>query len=423
MCRRTIFLLSLIIALLFVVLVYPESDYYPQFADRVERVILISIDSALSEYIAPNIMPNLFRLLSRGFNFTNVYTTFTCNTIPAHVAMLTGAYPERTGIIGNAYHFKENGTTIIANRLTLRKAQTIIEANPEIFSVFISGKWWLGPILSNGSDYIINAPRGRIPPTEPYDFNIPVSGLSGDANDYWTISAMIEIARKIDFDFMFVNLAWCDDLQHVYGPLTEPIKKYMHELDRMLKEFFDALIHSGKFSTTLFVITSDHTQSKIRKSVNILRHLTENGINAYVQNEGTAAIIFLEDSNDIISAAKLLRELEGVEKIFIRGINYSLLHIPENYGDIIVSLADGYCLPASVETPMGHFWSDITINGQHGGLHTSRVFLFFVGPRIKRGRYLGEVSIVDIVPTIVSIMGWNLPKQCEGRDLSGIIFG
>lgn len=43
---------------------------------------------------------------------------------------------------------------------------------------------------------------------------------------------------------------------------------------------------------------------------------------------------------------------------------------------------------------------------------------FFMGPRFTAGRDLGEVSLLDLAPTIAELMGVHRPREWEGRSLA-----
>ena len=43
---------------------------------------------------------------------------------------------------------------------------------------------------------------------------------------------------------------------------------------------------------------------------------------------------------------------------------------------------------------------------------------FFMGPRFTAGRDLGEVSLLDLAPTIAELMGVRRPREWEGRSLA-----
>jgi arylsulfatase A-like enzyme len=85
--------------------------------------------------------------------------------------------------------------------------------------------------------------------------------------------------------------------------------------------------------------------------------------------------------------------------------------------------------PQAIERTLGLFCSSdapdliITIggeaSGQHGdlGYEESVVPVVFSGPGIKKMRSTEPVSIVDIAPTMMNVMGLREPEGCDGRAL------
>jgi predicted AlkP superfamily pyrophosphatase or phosphodiesterase len=419
-----------------------------KFADEAERVFLVSIDACRSDYLP--FMPNLQKLSSYGFVFENARTVVTSNTNSGHISMLTGAYPEVTGVSGNALYIKENGVYyFVLNDARQRNAESIIEAlkrqDESIKIAFISGKWRVPPNLAfdrNGdmiADIVLTGPRSGIPLTpEEYKYILGVpethkESVGADVRDPWTIAAMLEVVRRDDPEFMFVNLSSTDELQHLYAPHTPRFMTQISDVDRLLSLFIKKLEMMGKLSSTLFVITADHGQTATYNVFPLLPYLKKAGIEAEILLEGTSAFIYLEDEDDTDDTVEHLRKLveKGIARDVLRREEYPKYRLPTDgrAGDIFVSYEEGWSAgfwgltSTSPKNRIQEIRNYISVPGDHGSTAGSEmnVPLIFVGAGVDRGRHSGEVSIVDIVPTLCDMMGWHRPADVQGKSLAEIM--
>jgi len=381
-------------------------------------------------------MPHLFsELLARGAKYRHALTVVAAETQHGHTSMLTGAYPNHTGLIGNGYYNNETGEEVgVVLDPTFRKAETIIEAiertNPSVKTAFLSGKWRLPPLLSNASDFIFASPITGIPLPEGYAVKLgtPLTFYDGDIVDTWIMNALIELIKGDDPDFIFVNLAWTDVDGHYTGGVGDysvMINRQLRELDNLFARLFTELKAMGEYENTIFVITSDHGMETVEKIVDIEGYLRANGINSHVHPEGGSGFIFLENSTEKDAAVNILRQHPDVAVVVPREnmsqYPYFLDTFLNRTGQIYISLKShaviSIMLQGVGEIPVGQI-------GSHGGIATQDVVMGWMGPNITRVGY--EIttrvpSVVDIVPTICHLTGWQLPAQAQGRVLYEIL--
>jgi len=114
-------------------------------AEEIERVILMILDG--SRYECLHRMPHLRRFTENfGFSFTNAETIMTSNTVATHVSLITGAYPERTGVSGNAIYIREEDFyQFVMHSPRHIQAETMVESvkkqDDGIKIAFVTGKW------------------------------------------------------------------------------------------------------------------------------------------------------------------------------------------------------------------------------------------------------------------------------------------
>jgi phosphonoacetate hydrolase len=400
------------------------------------RVILISIDSGNPEYLTEASMPKLFHeIMSRGSKYKYALTVLPAETQHAHTSMLSGAFPNKTGLVGNGYYDNETGiTTPVVTDPNFRFAETIIEAiertNPSIKTAFISGKWRLPPLLSNWSDYIFASPITGIPlPNSGYEQRLgtPMTYYDGDIIDPWTFRAIIDLIKHDDPDFTFVNLAWTDVDGHYCGGIGDysiMIQRQLWELDNLFMHLITELKAMGEYENTIFAITSDHGMETVSNIVDIEGYLRTNGVESHIHVEGGSGFVFLNDTSQKDVAVNLLLQHLDVAVVVPREnmsqYPYGLNTLENRTGQIYFSTCEhtiqSLQIPGLGSLPVGNI-------GSHGGIATQDIIMAWMGPNItKKGYEIPIVpNVVDIVPTICYIMGWTLPAQAQGRILYEII--
>lgn len=79
----------------------------PPSGENALTVVVAVIDSLMPEDIDSTAMPNVSGLIDNGTHFLESRSVFSAETIPNHVAMMTGVYPDRNGIPTNNFWDKE----------------------------------------------------------------------------------------------------------------------------------------------------------------------------------------------------------------------------------------------------------------------------------------------------------------------------
>ncbi len=422
----------------------------------IQRVILISLDSCNPEYISQQYMPHLYsRIMQNGVKYKLANTILATETQSGHTSMLTGAYPSHTGFSGNGLYFAEDwddpgtpgvdypaGTSIptfIDPRLIL--VNTIFEqfaTNGSIKTAFISGKWRLIPLLSGGADLIFgNAKNGTIMIPEDYYSKVgaPFTYAEGDVIDSWSMNCLIEVMKNDpDVDFVFMNLAFLDDLQHAYGAYNELIYAHLRELDNLFLRLFNELESQGMYDSTLFVVTADHGSDSVEFVLNI-HEILENSVNPHINGhvfaEGQSAHIFLDNESQLSEAITLFEGKEGIDLIipwnntglpgYANYSDYNLFPYVNRSGHLFVSVKGNGAVVTNPDFPF-------TLFGMHGGASTQDVPLAFfcknldLDPALTGHEIINTIpETVDIMPTIASIMNWSLDQMTLDGEILDII--
>ena len=205
----------------------------------------------------------------------------------------------------------------------------------------------------------------------------------------------------------------------------------MKRVDRNFGKLIDALKELGIYENSVVILTADHGMTHIEEGKRlgdaITNALTIPELKMQYLSSGMvpdldtdllwfhmvtgAAIVYRNpissEQEDMLN--QRLTSIEGVHSVWGRErIAEEGMH--PAVADLWVNLADGYGL-ASVEM------------GGHASIFQQSVPLIIKGPGIKSGLVIEEdsgIRTVDIVPTVLHMMGFDIPETVDGRVLMEI---
>nr|MDO8133875.1 alkaline phosphatase family protein [Candidatus Njordarchaeum guaymaensis] len=393
----------------------------------IKRVIVMTIDSCNPEYISPELTPNLYGAIRHdGVMYPYGETNLAAETQNGHTSLLCGAYPNSTGIVGNGLLFPNGTFYPVVIDPKYRLTETIFEIlnksrpYPGFKTAFISGKWRLPPILAQGADLVLSCAKSGFPIPQYYRDKLgdPVTSNDGDIVDPWVFNALLNVVEHDDPQFIFVNFAWTDTYQHRVGDAANlEARRHLAELDNQFEILFSQMKRMGKYSSTLFVVLSDHGMNQIRGVISLDKLLRDQEISYNSTHiEGGSAFLYFNDNASRQVAISYFKSLPEIALV-VPSENMSQLHLDTERwrrGDLYVSTVKGYTFIAP-GAPISYF-------GDHGGVGATRIVFAFIGAGILNpGRILSGVpSIADVVPTIGNMTGWPIPSTAVGSVLDEV---
>ena len=94
--------LFLVLAFLIFIFVACDSDRSPEQSTH-QKVLLVSFDGFMNEYIDRNPTPNFDRMIATGTKAEHLIPVFPTKTFPNHYSQVTGLLVENHGIISNSF--------------------------------------------------------------------------------------------------------------------------------------------------------------------------------------------------------------------------------------------------------------------------------------------------------------------------------
>jgi predicted AlkP superfamily pyrophosphatase or phosphodiesterase len=404
------------------------------------HVIVISIDGLRPEFYLNEKYPTpyLQYFKQHGKYSERMRSVFPSYTYPAHVTMMTGALPARSGVYYNIplngsgnwswftseikvptiwQQLKKNGLTSAAIQWPVSVGNDITYNIPEI--------WDTQHPNDRISESRKHSTPGLVKELEQYSTGI-LDGYTMDEeySDLDKNSAKIAayVFAKYRPDFLAVHFAGADGKQHSYGREHEQVNFALGNIDNAIGVIYETVCRKGLLDSTTFIVVGDHGFSNIHQVLYP---------NAWV--EGTSAIFYSAGGSTFLYPKEDMNRISDAEKLKI-----VLAQLPDSINDCFTLLdrhaldklgADSNAILALCAKPgvvFSNSKSGIQLKkvtgGHHGYLpYMKEMYTGFLafGARVKHG-HVGEIRIQDL-PSIFSKL-LSIPSfGPDCKDISDLI--
>lgn len=316
------------------------------YSEKAPYVLLISIDGFRHDYIDMYNPPNLRRFMQGAAVAESLIPVYPSNTFPNHYSIITGSYPENSGIINNSFYDPELG-----KEYTIAKSDTIRDADfykrkplweiAQDYGITAASYFWLS------SDVAVN---GKYPKYyRKFNMETPGQDIIDQAVSWFK---MPKAERP---KFMTIYFSAVDSAGHKNGPDSDKVKETISTLDAQLGGLFEELDRMP-FPVNVFIV-SDHGMQVVEpeKVIDISDPVAENAPEV-VMSRGSIVQFYEKDSAKLKSLKEAVeaRIAEYASHLNVSpediGVVYYRKDIPEKYkikkskraGDLIVDAKLGY---------------------------------------------------------------------------------
>lgn len=426
------------------------------------NTLIVIFDGMRSDYITKELMPHLYSFREKSSRAEQHHSVFPTVTRVNSASFATGSYPGTHGLLGNAVYFpkvnpgKAIGTsyedlskvaaTESGRLLTGVSLGEVLASEGERMMVFSSGTSGQAFLQNHrvGKGAIVNP--GLILPESfrnqvVSDIGNPETEALGLNKHKWVTDALLKYG--LPENGPLVNTIWFSDPDgagHRAGIGSGPLKEALAYVDAQFGRILQHLDSKGTRGRYNIIATTDHgfvtysgTQSlsdllireglkKDKESDDIV--LAEGAI--YVKNHDRELIrktVEILHRTPWTGAVFTKASETGSMKGWVPGtLSFDAIHYnhQERAGDILVAVNwnDG-------KNEHGYAGTDFSVGtAGHGGSspYEIGIKLFADGPDFKKG-YVSDLpsSIIDIVPTVLSIYGYKIPAVMNGRVLTELL--
>lgn len=445
----------------------------PASGSKALTIAVVVVDSLMPGEITAA-TPNLNRLKAEGTFYAQSRAVFVAETIPNHVAMMTGVYPERSGVANNnildyvAAPAAEADSSIpeelTANTLfTWLNRQCVASGvNPDLRTGAVLSKKYLFDAFSGDARDATRANRNpavfNLAPDILWDPTSSPAYLPAPDEHTPDIPTMQEALSTLpEVDFLFVNLGDVDRSAHAAGLV--PRQAVITATDTQVGLLLDELESSGRWENTVLFLVSDHGMefTPPLNFINVqplLDAYADCGLPAMtaIDNGGTDSLYFNDPATPAPLRQTTLRSLRacilgsqpcatacagatrptGAAQVSAAWYSQAdgadaegtlpatLQSGHPNLGGLVLNAAPGYRFTESGPTSN-------PIPGNHGNITTLHNTFIVAGgsPWVKRGQLIAasnpsataldrlpeQSENVDVAPTVAWLLGLGLRNQ------------
>jgi predicted AlkP superfamily pyrophosphatase or phosphodiesterase len=422
-------------------------------AEKHRTVVVISLDGfpayALDNPKLP--IPTLRKLAREGAVATSMRPVNPTVTWPNHTAIVTGVEPAEHQVLYNGLLLRSEGGAMPLiepwrDKEQMVHAQTIYDAAYEAGRTTAQVDWvaiyraktitWQFPELPDPEGPIerelISA--GTVTPEQLRTFEASTQAWQ---DEIWTAAAE-DILERHKPDLLLLHLLALDDTNHEYGPMTNASLTAMAFLDAKVKQIVDVLKRTGLLDNATLIVVSDHGFRNYRNRIQANVLLRESGLlsgdgdrakgDAWVMPEGGTAMVYVTDPARRAELVPKLRATftgaEGVEGVY-GAEAFGKLGLPtpmqsDQAPDVLLFAKPDYMFGNESE---GAYITRGPGGGTHGYLNTDpqmqAIFIAW-GRGIPWGIQLGNISNVDVAPTVAALLGIKM-SAVKGHAIEQIV--
>ena len=337
------------------------------------KVYLAVLDGCNINWIRDAETPFLDRLASRGAHTLSCRAVFPTATYTGHASIITGAYPDEHGIVGNQFFDREAGEPRNFDYYDPDQsieAATILE---EAASAGLSTAAIAEPV-TKGAQHVVS---------KAY-----VQSFPAPEQNRIVLEESLRLIRREEPDLIIANFPAVDSVGEKYGPRSEEAIKIIEDVDSTLRKIFEE--YNSRDREVCMIVSADHGMTNGEKQIQLNKLLKEKKLDAIALASHRTSHVYLKSPEQKDEACEFLSEVEGVLEVMERERISELRLLHPRSGDLVVTAMKGYEL------------GDTKIRGSHGGLTEEEmtVPLIISHDGLLTSSELEEASILKIVEVI-----------------------
>jgi arylsulfatase A-like enzyme len=435
---------------------------------RSERhVVIVVWDGMRPDFVGEKTTPTLWKLAGEGVTFRNHHPVYLSATMVNGTALMTGVYPEKSGVIANYDYRPEidrKQPIFVENLAAVRKGDQLSGGKyisvPTIAELVqrrggrtaIAGAKSVGLLLDRnaGAGLSKNCVTLFAGQAVPPDSVAPIVTALGpfpsvrSEHDAWTTKAVTDVLWKDAVpDLSVIWVGEPDLTQHESAPGAPPALAAIKSSDENLAAVLSALEKGGARQKTDLFVVSDHGFSTIKRSIDLRKILSEAGFVAkteFVDQPKPGDIMLAGNGGSVLfyivghDASVRRRLVEFLQQSDFAGVIFTKQGLPgtfrledakiddEHAPDVVLAFSwndskNQFGAPGMIDAD----WQRKAGEGTHATLSRFDMhnILIAAGPGFRRGQTDDlPTGNVDLAPTILHILGIKAPREMDGRILS-----
>jgi ectonucleotide pyrophosphatase/phosphodiesterase family member 5 len=367
------------------------------------RVYVLVVDGCRPDEASGQYLSTVRELAAQGTSFSQAKSITVAETIPNHVAMMTGVFPNRSGVPANSVWDPARGEVRDLGEAADLTTSTVLERLPAELGLSTAS------VLSKDYLFGVFGERASFRWTPE-----PMLPITGHAPDIFTMGAALDMIDDHDPALMFVNLGDVDRFGH--ADLTGSSLKILRTLalidtNAQLERFVEHLRDKGKWESSVVIVLADHSMdwSLPLSIINLSGRFDDDPLLAgnvqIAQNGGADLLYWTGPESSRAEAIVHMRQIAQATNGVLSVHDPAELRLGTNAGDVVVYAKAGWRFtdPSVISNP---------IPGNHGHPATEQIPFVISGghPMIRRGQVSSAPAhTMDVAPTVAALFGLSAP--------------
>jgi phosphonoacetate hydrolase len=339
-----------------------------------QRVVIVMIDGFGKDYLEASEMPNLKRMMARGFAKT-VRGVMPSVTNVNNASIACGVWPEEHGITGNSFFDEAKGAAEYMENSAYLRSPTVFESASRrgVKSALLTAKKKTVALLSRGTTIAIAAEAPSADEVSRYG---PAPAIYSREINYWLWEAAVDLLRnRPEIHLLYVHTT--DYPMHTWAPSAPESREHLSKIDELIGRAAAAAPDAA------FLITADHGMNAKIRCWDLARACKNRGLelrfalsaerDKYVKHHrtfGGTGWVWLNSPRDAARATEIIRSLQGVESVLTREEAARRFHLmPGRIGELVV-LGDRDTVFGEMETELESLPPSFRT---HGSLHETEI--------------------------------------------------
>ena len=365
-----------------------------------DKALVIVVDGCNPAYLTEESAPNIYRLAREHGFMKTVQCVMPAVTNVNHAAILSGEWPDVTGVIGNYWYDPKTGDQGFVEERGFMKAPTALQryqqAGYDTALLTVKGKV-LG-VYGDGATYGLSAQDADPELLKRWGLSEPPDIYSVEASG-WIADAAVRCIETDDPAFVYCTTN--DYVFHHYAPGDPKAQQQISDIDAAVARAYEA------DPTRQIYITADHGMNQKTTIANMQHVCDDNGFDTFclgplkdryvvnhIYQEGGMVYVFLKGKSATPEERARFRAFaEGlpyVEKVMPAPDAAAVYHLPsDKIGDFVLFSAPG-CAFGECDGETIHTEESRT----HGSLYEREIPLVAVNPAGPADEYRYHMDIV-----------------------------
>ena len=369
--------------------------------------------------------PNLDRIKKEGAWSRHLVPVYPTMSLPNHTSFATGCWPEHHGIVQNKFYDPDKGLPYDENG----DADWLAGCEPMWQAAERQGVRAAAFNFANRWDA-----KKKVALASTVNAFTPWEDAPTDEQ---TLARGLEVLKSNDAKrprLIALYFRGPDHEAHVNGVTSAQALAEVRKADAIVGKLMAGIKALPADRDATLIVGTDHGMIAVSPLINLGRIMNRHWILGHDAGDGGSAYIYLDKGESIDRVEKALSGYSEAFSVYRSGHYPAYAHLGSGHrvGDLMLVAKPPYYVAPSSSLPwyahlmgMTWLWSDTFVPGDLGGIKASHGYdpaipemhgIFYAwGAGIAPGKEIPQLNMIDVHPTVMSLMGLQPGKPVDGK--------